>query len=632
MIISTFSVSAQLKLPKLISDGMVLQRNINLNIWGWGRENQKVVITFNNKQYTTQVSVKGEWRMQLPKQKAGGPYTMTIESNNEKLSIKDILIGEVWLCSGQSNMELPMRRVENRFPDEVRNSTNPKIRQFIVPQKYNFNSLEVDFSSGQWKSANPTNVLNFSAVGYFYAKSLFEKYGVPVGVINASLGGSPAEAWMSEDALKQFPDYYNEAQKFKNSELIKQIETADKERINKWYNDLNNKDEGYWPSNNWKNASGASNWKKMEIPGYWSDVYPEIRNGVVWFYKTFHLPSKLAGQPAKLILGRIVDADSTFVNGKFVGNITYQYPPRRYNISSGILEEGVNTIVVRVVNSAGKGGFVPDKEYDIVCLDDTIDLKGEWNLQQGASMPPLAGETFVRWKPAGLYNAMINPLIQYGIKGFVWYQGESNVGKGREYAALLPALIKNWRDKWQIGELPFIVAQLPNFMEVKLVPSESGWALFREAQMSALSLPKTGVSVNIDLGEWNDIHPLNKKDVAERLSLVAQNIAYNARKMQHFSPTYKFSHIEGNKIIIEFNTTKHLRVTNGEFIHNFAIAGADKKFVWAKAQLVKGKVIVWSDEVTNPVSVRYAWADTPADINFYNSEGLPVSPFRTDNW
>lgn len=623
----TLSVRAELKLPKLISDGMVLQRNINLNIWGWGKENQKVVVTFNNKQYTTSVSETGEWRIQLPKQKAGGPYTMTIESNNEKLSIKDILIGEVWLCSGQSNMELPMRRVENRFPEEVKNSTNPKIRQFIVPQKYNFNSLEVDFSSGQWKSANPTNVLNFSAVGYFYAKSLYEKYGVPVGVINASLGGSPAEAWMSEDALKQFPDYYNEAQKFKNSDLIKQIETADKERINKWYNDLNNKDEGYRLSHYWKKPSDTSNWLKMDIPGYWSDVYPEIKNGVVWLHKTFNIPSEIAGKPAKLILGRIVDADSAFVNGKFVGNITYQYPPRRYEIPSGVLEEGENTIVVRVVSSSGKGGFVPDKEYDILCGNDTIDLKGEWQLKQGAEMPPLAGETFIRWKPEGLFNAMINPLIQYRIKGFVWYQGESNISNGTEYTALLSTLINDWREKWQ-QNLPFIYAQLPNFMDAKPQPSESDWALFREAQASALTLPQTGMSVNIDLGEWNDIHPLNKKEVAERLSLLAQRIAYGDKKAVAFSPMYQSMKIEGNKIRIRFKNNKDLVVKGGEYINNFAVAAADGKFVWAKAKIEKNSVIVWSDDVANPVSVRYAWADNPENINFYNKAGLPVAPFQ----
>lgn len=592
LILFSLSINAQLRLPKLISDGMILQRDANLKLWGWGEKNQKVTIIFKNKTYTTSVTKKGGWMVKLPQQKAGGPYTMKITSNGQAIEIKDILIGDVWVCSGQSNMELPMRRVANKYPKEVKTANNDEIRQFAVPQKYNFKNPEIDFDGGEWKSVTPENVLNFSAIGYFFAKSLYQEYRVPIGIINSSLGGSPVESWISEEKLRRFPDYFAEAQKFKSDELIKQITESDQKRMGEWYAELNKKDKGY----NKTYFSNAENWEPMNVPGYWSDLYPEMKTGVVWYKRTFNVPVSMKGKPSKLILGRIVDADSAFINGKYIGNITYQYPPRRYDIPDGVLKACENEIVVRVVNSWGKGGFVMDKEYDVITDNDTVDLKGIWQIMQGAEMSPLASETFIRWKPEGLYNAMIAPMINYSVKGFVWYQGESNTGKPKEYASLLKTLINNWRQKWGEGNLPFIVAQLPNFMEAQPEPTESNWALLRESQMKATELPNTGVEVNIDLGEWNDIHPLDKKDVAERLALLAQKLAYNDKNIVAFSPTYKAMKVENNKIIIEFYNNNNLLLKGkGNMLNNFAISGSDRKFVWANAKLEGNKVIVWRD-------------------------------------
>jgi sialate O-acetylesterase len=341
----------------------------------------------------------------------------------------------------------------------------------------------------------------------------------------------------------------------------------------------------------------------------------------------------MVGKKAKLILGRIVDADSVFINGVFVGTISYQYPPRRYEIPSNLLKEGENTIVVRIISNEGNGGFVLDKRYEIIAGNDTINLKGDWHYRLGAKMEPLASQTFIRWKPLGLYNAMLYPLLKYRMKGVIWYQGESNADRPLEYREILPAVIQDWRNNWNQGVFPFLYVQLPNFMKAKNQPSESNWALLREAQLQTLSLPNTAMAVTIDIGEWNDIHPLNKKDVGKRLALAAEKVAYRDEHVVSSGPLYQSMKIDGNKILLTFTNTGGGLVAqgNGELKH-FAIAGADAKFVWAKARIENSTVIVWNDTISNPIAVRYAWADNPEGANLYNKEGLPASPFRTNQF
>jgi sialate O-acetylesterase len=546
------------------------------------------------------------------------------------------------VCSGQSNMELYLHDVSWVYPSIIANSTNDNIRQFYVPQKYNFKEPQKDFETknlpawqATWQSANPENVLNFSAVAYFFGRDLYNKYKVPVGLINSSLGGSPAESWISEDALKEFPKYYEEAQRFKSDALIKQIEDSDKTRIDAWYDLLRQKDKGYKDPNNiwYKPSLNTSDWSTMKVPGYWADTKLGPVNGVVWFRKKFYAPSAIVGKPAKLILGRIVDADSTFINGVFVGTTSYQYPRRRYDVPPNILKNGYNTLVVRVISNIGNGGFVPDKQYAIASGNKTINLKGKWLYRLGAKMEPLASQTFIRWKPLGLYNAMIAPLLYYRIKGVIWYQGESNADRPIEYRTLFPALIRNWREKWDEGNFPFLFVQLPNFMEPKTEPSESNWALLREAQLKTLSLPNTGMAITIDIGEWNDIHPLDKKDVGYRLALAAEKVAYGDNNVVYSGPIYNSMKADGNKIILSFtNTGSGLIAKGGGKLKYFVIADSSKKFVWANAKIDDDKVIVWNNKISNPVAVRYAWADDPEGANLYNKEGLPASPFRTDDW
>lgn len=631
LILISLPLFSQVRLPRLISDGMVLQRDARVKLWGWAAIHEKVTVAFHDSVYHASANDKGEWTIVLSGLRSGGPYAMTVSASNS-ITIKDIMIGDVWVCSGQSNMELPMKRVSWVYKTEIAKSENPNIRHFAVPQKYDFNTPKSDFESGKWESANPTTVLNFSAVAYFFGAQLYETYHVPIGLINASLGGSPAESWLSEDAIKEFPIHEKEAQRFKDHTVISQVESQDRTRIEAWYGELRRRDEGYKDTlRRWYDpAVNTSDWAVMKVPGFWSNTALGAVNGVVWFRKEIDVPASMVGQQARLILGRIVDADSVFVNGIFVGTTSYQYPPRRYDIPSNVLKEGRNTIVARVISNIDKGGFVLDKPYELVCAGQTIDLRGDWHYRLGAQMEPLASQTFIRWKPVGLYNAMISPLLNYSIKGVVWYQGESNAERPLEYRALFPALIRDWRTKWGQGDFPFLFVQLPNFMETKDQPAESNWALLREAQLKTLSLPHTGMAVTIDIGEWNDIHPLNKKDVGRRLALAAQQVAYGDDKVVSSGPIYQSLNIEGNKVVLTFTNAGSGLVAKGDTLKCFAIAGPDKQFVWAKAKIENNTVVVWNEKVPNPVAVRYAWADNPEGANLYNAEGLPASPFRTD--
>lgn len=624
-LLSIISAEATVKLPVLISDGMVLQRDTELKLWGWASEGESIEIRFLDKLYKTTADSNGKWQVTLPPQMAGGSYQMQIND----IAIHDILIGDVWLCSGQSNMETPIRRVLDLYQQEVSQINNPYIRHLKTPLSYNFTEVNDDINGSSWKSATPENILDISAVAYFFAQDLYDRYKVPIGLLNSSVGGSPIEAWLSKDALKQFPSYLQIAEQFAQTSYIDSIRTQEKKITDEWYFSLNQKDKGI--SKWFKNGIDISDWGTISLPGYWADKGIGNINGSFWFRKDFEVPASMVGKPAVLRLGCIVDSDSAYINGQFVGATSYQYPPRIYTIPVGLLHQGTNSVALRVINSIGKGGFVEDKPYQIVVGDEFIDLTGEWKYKLGAQMTLLPSQTFFQYKPIGLYNGMIAPLINYPVKGVIWYQGESNTSNPTEYRALLSALINDWRIKWNNADLPFIIAQLPNFMMAKEQPSESNWAMLREAQSKALEIPNTGMAVNIDLGEWNDIHPLNKKEVGHRLAFSALKIAYGDSKIISSAPVYNSMVIEGNKIVLSFT-----EIGNGfastENLKGFAIAGEDKQFVWAEAKIKGNKVIVWSDKVKNPIAVRYAWADNPEGANLRNKEDLPSSPFRTDNW
>jgi sialate O-acetylesterase len=610
---------------------MVIQRDAPVKVWGWAASAEKVSISFNGRNYNTVTGSDGKWVLKLPPMHAGGPYTMEISASNN-ISIKDIVIGDVWLCAGQSNMALTMERVKERYAVVIEQAENPFIRHFSVPTGYDFNIPREDVQSGNWESASPETVLRFSATAYFFARTLYEKYQVPIGLINASVGGSPVEAWLSEDALKLFPPYLEMARICQDSNYINQIQEKESTMTSKWYGYAGQHDSGVKSEKRWNDTLyDASAWPTMQIPAFWSEGGLLNTNGIVWFRKEINVPSSMAGKPARLFLGRIVDWDSVYVNGSFIGSITYQYPPRRYTIGPDILKAGKNIVVIKVINSSGQGGFIKDKPYRIISGVDTVDLAGEWKYQLGVAMEPLPSPTFFQYKPLGLFNGMIAPLLNYSIKGVIWYQGESNASRPADYAPLFSAMIGDWRHKWNLGNFPFLYVQLANFMESSEFPVESDWALLREAQSLTLAVPNTGMAVTSDIGEWNDIHPLNKEDVGKRLALIAQKLTYGDKKVVYSGPVYRSMKIKGNQVILRFTHTGcGLMVKNGNQPGHFAIAGRDTQFVWAKARLSGNKIIVWNDSILQPAAVRYAWADNPESANLYNKEGLPASPFRTD--
>jgi sialate O-acetylesterase len=376
-------------------------------------------------------------------------------------------------------------------------------------------------------------------------------------------------------------------------------------------------------------------WRTINIPGYWEDQGIHDLDGVVWYRREIEVPAAMAAAQAKVFLGRIVDADVLYINGKQVGTTSYLYPQRRYQLPAGTLKAGKNLFVIRVTNNAGKGGFVPDKSYLLIAGNDTIDLKGYWSYKVGQVNPRDAvtnnGRIALQNQPTALYNTMIAPMINFKVRGFLWYQGESNAGRGAEYARLQPSMIADWRRKWQQPNAPFLYVQLPGFMDLNYLPMESQWARFREAQLQSLAVPRTAMTVAIDLGEWNDVHPDRKKEVGERLALAAQRLSYGDSAIVYSGPIFQSAKIEGNRIILSFtHMGSGLMSNDGEGLSEFAIAGSDKKFVWAKARIEGEKVVVWNDEIAKPMYVRYAWADFPVNPNLFNKEGLPASPFRTD--
>jgi len=636
LLILPLVLRAQVHLPQLIADHMVLQRDVVNPIWGWAAPAEKIVLVFNGRKYKTTAAADGSWQVHLPGMRAGGPYTLDIWGRNH-LVISDILFGDVWFCSGQSNMVLPMERVKEKYPEEIAQAAAfPMIRNFFVPTAADVAGVHADLPPSKWMEATPQHVLAFGAATWFFAKAIYQKYHIPIGIINSSAGGKPIQAWISAGGLKAFPVYADRIARFSDSAFLDSLlhrvsAAAPGEPVN------HRPDRGLEGSVKWYDTSYVPlGWHKFWLPGFWADQGVRGLNGVVWFRKEIEVPAAMVGKPAKLFVGRIIDADETYVNGVKVGNITYQYPPRRYDVPTGLLKAGTNILTVRVTNTSGKGGFEPDKRYELTDGVTHIDIRGDWQYKVGqvfstrnwVGVPPFSAQD----EPTGLYNTMVAPATRARIKGFIWYQGESNTDKPEEYRRLLPALIADWRSQWRQGELPFLYVQLPNFMEVQYSPSESQWAEMREAQLRALSVAGTAMVVTIDIGEWNDVHPLDKKDVGERLALAARHLAYGEDTLVYSGPMYQSARVDGDKIIVRFRSIgSGLLVKGGGELSGFAIAGADKHFVWADARVEGDSVVVSSVEVAKPLYVRYGWADNPEGANLYNVEGLPASPFRTDD-
>lgn len=627
--------NADVKLPRILSSNMVLQRNAEFNIWGWADKNEKVTVTFNGVTRTARTGKDLKWVVSFPSMKAGGPYTMTIKGKNT-ITLENILMGDVWVCSGQSNMEWSVIR-SNNSEEEIANAKYPEIRLFHTPHNVQFEPVD-DVDNGTWEECSPETISNFTAVGYFFGRHLHESLDIPIGLLQTAWGGTIVETWISGESVGQLQEFKDRVENLKSYDPKEEVARR-KAKMNELLDSFGAEEEGIVDGKPLWAASDldVSKWKEMELPQLWEGAGLEGLDGVVWFRKEFHLEKEVANSGITLELGPIDDSDMTLVNGKLVGEMTDKYDaPRIYNVSPEILKEGKNVVTVRVEDTGGGGGFHGKPENLQVTSGSFVQsLAGKWLFRISRAEITVEERNFVgpNSNPTLLYNGMIHPFLNYSVKGAIWYQGESNAGRAHQYQTLFPMLIKDWRKNWSNPDMPFFFVQLANFRQPVDEPGESDWAELREAQTMALELPNTGMAVIIDIGEADDIHPTNKQDVGRRLGLSALAVAYG-EDIVYSGPLYKSITVTGDKAVIEFdNVGGGLKICDHYgYLKGFTIAGADKKFYWAKAYVENNKVVVFSDKVGQPVAVRYGWATNPDDVNLYNVEGLPASPFRTDDW
>ena len=635
-----YNSEAKVTLPSVFSDHMVFQQKTMAAVWGKTNPDKKVTVsgTWNGKKYTVVADKTGNWKVNILTPAYGGPYAVNI-NDGDLYVLKDVLIGEVWVCSGQSNMEMPLAgwgQIAN-YKKEIEEAKYPKIRLLqAVHVTSNKPLANAEVSNGGWEPCSPETVKDFSSTAYFFAREIYQKTKVPIGLIHTSWGGTIAEAWTSHETLKTLPDFAQAADQIRSSPMQTKEEYAKK--LQEWEVTALTKDAGYaenkpaWAAN----AADVSSWKNMSLPQLWEkSVLPNF-DGSVWFRKKITIPAAWAGKDLKLNLGPIDDDDVTWFNGTEAGKTSGYNIPRKYTIPANLVKTGENIITVRVYDGSGDGGIYGDAA-DLAVTTETgerISLAGDWQYQIGAANRDFPARPAVvdgPNRPTVLYNAMVNPFIQFAVKGFIWYQGESNAGRAYQYRTLFPAMIKDWRKKWGGESKPFYFVQLANFTKTEANPGESDWAELREAQTKTLTLPNTGMAVIIDIGEENDIHPKNKQDVGKRLAYLALAKTYGL-KVAYTGPIYQSQKIEGNSIKITFSgATGSLKTKKSEPLTGFAIAGSDHQFHWAKATIVGNQIVVSSDEVANPVAVRYAWANNPV-CNLVNGAGLPASPFRTDDW
>ncbi len=527
-VLSTAGITAEAKvvLPSVFGDGMVIQRERPVTVWGWADDGEKVEVSWMGKTFQATASEQGRWKVTLPAAYAGGPYTLKVN----EIVIEEILIGDVFLCSGQSNMELPVRRVTDMFAYEIETYQNKSIRHFTVPKVFDFNAPREDMPKASWKTCTPGNVMEFSALAYFFAKALYESTGVPVGLVNASWGGTPVEAWISEDALNgTYPQYISEKRIYEDDGYRSRIKELEGEAFHRWNTAMDESDPGL--KRGWKSPEyDDSGWQEVDMfSGSWGNDGLNPVGGSHWLRKDIEIPARYAGKEAMIRMGCIVDADSVYVNGHFVGNTTYQYPPRKYRIPAGVLKEGTNNVTVRVISNGGQPRFVQEKPYKIICEGREFSLEGTWKYRLGSPMPKAPSMMFFCYKPVCLYNAMIAPLKGLEFSGVLWYQGESNVEKRNVYADLLGIMMKDWRKTFNSPELPFYIVELADFLHKDDIEGRRTWAEMRAEQAKAAENdPNATLIRNSDLGEWNDIHPLDKKTLGKRIAKdVIRNLKNN---------------------------------------------------------------------------------------------------------
>lgn len=639
-LIAAIGISAEAKivLPSVFTSNMVVQQRSTLRIKGTASPNATVTFQVGWKKgiQTIQADAKGHFVVTTETPKAGGPYTMVF-NDGEKLSIENILVGEVWLGSGQSNMEMPVAgwgKVKN-YEEEIRNANYPKVRLFqvkkttaISPQDF----LQVEM--GGWQECSPEYVPEFSSLGYFFARELWQKLNIPIGIINTSWGGTPAEAWTSAEALGTVMGYQEQIARLKElgftDEGANQLYREEEEA---WQKALNDKDQGNVGFE--KVGFDDSNWKTQALPGYFDAQLLPGFDGIVWYRRTIDIPAEWKGKDIALNFCAIDDEDITYWNGEYIHHGYGYNSPRHYTIPGKFVKAGKNEICVRVIDGGGEGGFNGKaNDMNLSYGGKSISLAGEWKWHIGCDkngLPPTPISPNSSSYPTVLYNAMIHPFIDFPIAGVIWYQGCANVGRGVQYESLFQTLIQDWRRQFNRPDLPFYFVQLANYLTPKDVQPDSEWATLRESQARALCLDKTGMVTNIDLGETYDIHPKNKQEVGRRLSLIALHHNYG-KKIAFDAPQYKSYRINGNKVIINLTTPDCCqKIEDGNNLPGFIVAGPDHVFHKAQASIKDGVITVSSPVVPTPIAVRYGWADNPT-CTLQTPNGLHVAPFRTDSW
>ncbi len=627
------TMSSKVTLPQLFQSGMVLQRGKPIPIWGKADANEQITITFRKKKFLTTADSNGLWRIDLPKQKAGGPYTLTIND----VVLTDVLVGDVWLCSGQSNIDVTIERVYPQYVDEIDHFDNNNIRLFRVQNETNTHGVQDDIrpTSINWKPLTKQNAWLFSAVGSFLGIRMFQETGVPQGIIVNSWGGTPIEAWISADSLQRdYPLLVERTKIYQNDEYVRTQQRANQLADQRWNELLDIADPGIqqhfssleyvdtdWPTVN-------------QYDTHWAARNGRGIIGTIWLRQHITIDKAHAGKPARLLLGTLFDADRTFLNGKEIGRTYYQYPPRRYDIPEGMLREGDNVITVRFINKYGMAHFIKEKPYMLAFGDDrqsqnplpqdVILLSEQWKHHAGAEMPPCpSADVSLQNLPTTLYNAVLYPLAPYALSGVVWYQGESNAGNPAPYGDYLKKLMGCWRDRWNDQQMPFVIVQLANYMAPSEQPQNSGWAQLREQQrLTAKNDQRAEMACIIDLGETVDIHPLRKKEVAERIGLCFDRLVFG--KTVDLSPEVVSSETQGTNVVLTFN----LPLQDGA-LFEVELAGSDHRFQNATATASGTKVTI-SSNIEHPKYVRYAWKDNPLRANARSLTGLPVSPFELE--
>jgi sialate O-acetylesterase len=654
------TVWAEVSMPGVLSDHMVLQRDEPAPVWGKAQPGETVTVSIGEQSAAGIADDTGRWRVYLSPMPAGGPFTMTVAGSNT-LTLEDIYIGEVWLCSGQSNMQWPVSRSAD--PQAESEAADwPMIRMYEA--EHTLSAEEQPDVEGVWRVCSPETVGGFSAVGYYFGRELHRELDVPIGLVHSSWGGSRAEPWTPRQALLTHPLYRSEIEKI---DALRAAYFADKDAIDARYakeseayqQDLaaflkHIENGGVGLVESWQAPDHVTDdWSVADVPGPWeTHAGKEMAefNGVAWFRRSVTIPDDWAGRDLRLGLGMIDDTDRTFFDGEQVGQTGFDVPGphnvvRAYTVPGRLATPGEHTILVRIADAYGRGGLLGAKQYmTLTPVDDgdaqPISLAGEWRYRIDfaihrsdwpVSPQDPAGAQFK--SPSAIYHGMLHPLIPYALRGAIWYQGESNAGEAEAYRELLPLMIRGWREAWGRPDLPFGIVQLANFMKAADEPGDSAWAELRDAQLHTFkTVDHTGLAVTIDIGDPANIHPKNKQEVGRRLALWALSRVYGQDTVWS-GPIYRSMRIEGGKVYLTFDHTGGgLQARGGGPLRGFSIAGEGRHFIWAQAEIVGDEVAVWSDQVSDPVAVRYAWADNPDTANLINQQGLPASPFRTDDW